>query len=45
MEDLLRSLWGFEGDFQKLPPDFSEVAFTIGEKNITYIIFIPDESF
>ena len=29
MEDLLRSLWagGFGGNFQKLPPNFSEVAF------------------
>ena len=30
MEDLLRSLWGVWGDFQKLPPDFSEVTFICG---------------
>ena len=28
MEDLLRSLWGFWEEFsEKLPPNFSEVAF------------------
>ena len=32
MEDLAERLAGFWGNFQKLPPDFSEVFFTIRER-------------